>query len=47
MAYWMRRYMFANPFALPDVLPSEPSDRVLLYLRRMAPHSVYSACKVF
>lgn len=41
MAYWLRRYHNANPFALPEILPPLAADRVLLYLQRMVPHDVY------
>ena len=36
MAYWMRRYIASNPFALPETLPDAPEQRALLYLKRMS-----------
>jgi hypothetical protein len=26
MAYWMRRYAFVNPFAVPKPLPESPAE---------------------
>lgn len=41
MAYWMRRYIVADPFALPDVLPEAPQQRARLFLERMASAPVH------
>ena len=36
MAYWMRRYFFSNPFALPRELPETDRDWIHHALQRFA-----------